>query len=374
MKNEMKTMGTKKYYFVHLYNDFSGSPRVLRELVDILPGNRHVITSNTNGILSGIDDVTYDYFSYLPSSNILLKLLAYLIANVKIFCILLRLLRENERNNNFVIVNTMLPFGVMLAAKLTNSVVISYIHETSVKPIILKRFLRKIIEQCASNVIFVSEFLYQKECFKSIAHQEVIYNPLSSNLISESENINYLAKFNDRNVIFISSLLEYKGIKDLIKIAELSFSAKDDVIYTLVLNCTEKQMHDFLQETSLPKNIVLLRRPTDLRSLYLASAFVLNLTNSDLVLETFGLTLAEGMANGAIPIGPVLGGPVELIDTTCGFNIAHNDHASIRNKILYVLSDLNVFEYYAKNAKAKSEVFSLEVYKDKILNFIDNSL
>ncbi|MCU6664558.1 Glycosyl transferases group 1 [compost metagenome] len=374
MKNEINIVGERKYYFVHLYNDFSGSPRVLREMVEILPGNRHVITSNTNGILSGINDVKYSHFNYLPASNLVVKLLAYLIANMKIFFILLRLLRENKRDSNYVIVNTMLPFGAMLASKITKSTLTSYVHETSIKPFILKKFLRKIIELCADNVVFVSKFLYEKEFFKQISKQQVIYNPLSPHLISESKDIDFLAKFNDRNVIFISSLLECKGVKDFIQIAELSFSANDNIVFTLVLNCTEKQLHDFLKDTPLPENIVLFRRPADLRRLYLSSAIVLNLTNPNQWLETFGLTLAEGMANGSIPIGPELGGPVELIDETCGFNIIHSDHASIRNKILYVLSDVEIFEFYAKNAKAKSEVFSLEVYKDRILNFIDNSL
>jgi len=267
----------------------------------------------------------------------------------------------------------MLPFGALLASKLTNTPVTSYVHETSVRPALLKKFLRAVIEVCASNVIFVSKFLFDKEKFKRITNQEIIYNPVSPNLVSAPKDINYIGKFNARNVIFISSLLAYKGIADLIDIAKLSLMAEDQIIYTLVLNCTEKQLEEFLTEQVLPQNIQVICRPDDLRKLYLKSSFVLNLTHPNIWLETFGLTLVEGMANGCIPIGPVAGAPVELIEKNYGFNIDHKDHSSIRDAIVSILSDFKSFEFYAKNAKTKSDFFSLKVFQDKINDFIDGS-
>lgn len=373
MTNNVDTTRCINFYFIHLYNDHSGSPRVLREMVESISHNRHIITSNTDGILSGINGVKYSNFSYFPAKNLFPKLFFYLVANIKIFFILLRLLIVNKKTKNVVIVNTMLPFGALLASKLTNTTVTSYVHETSVRPALLKKFLRAVIEVCASNVIFVSKFLFEKEEFKRITKQEIIYNPVSPNLVSELKDIFYIEKFNARNVIFISSLLAYKGIADLINIARLSLMAGDGIIYTLVLNCTEKQLQGFLAEQILPQNIQVICRPDDLRKLYLKSSFVLNLTNPDICLESFGLTLVEGMANGCIPIGPVAGAPVELIEKNYGFNIDHKDHSSIREAIVSVLSDFKSFEFYAKNAKTKSDFFSLKVFQDKINNFIEGS-
>ncbi len=374
MKNKIDTMNDRNFYFIHLYNDHSGSPRVLREMVESISENCHIITSNTNGILSGIKGVSYSCFNYSPAKNLFVKLFFYLVANVAIFFILLRLLIINRKTKNLVIVNTMLPFGALLASKLTHTTVTSYVHETSVRPALLKKFLRTVIEACASNVIFVSKFLFNNEKFKRISKQEIIYNPVSPNLVSQPADINYIEKFNAREVIFISSLLVYKGIADFIEIARLSLLAEDRITYTLVLNCTEKQLQEFLTEQELPQNIQVICRPDDLRKLYLKASFVLNLTHPDIWLETFGLTLVEGMANGCIPIGPVAGAPVELIEKKYGFNIDHKDHSSIRNAILFILSDFESFYFYAKNAKAKSEFFSLKIFQDKINDFIDDSL
>ena len=52
----------------HLYNDYSGSPKVLRNVIEGLLYKKHkitIITSNTNGVLDDLskdDDLSYDYF------------------------------------------------------------------------------------------------------------------------------------------------------------------------------------------------------------------------------------------------------------------------------------------------------------------------
>ena len=59
----------------HLYNDFSGSPKVLRNVIEGLLEKKHkvtIVTSSTNGILDNLSimgDINYDYFSYHPSNN-----------------------------------------------------------------------------------------------------------------------------------------------------------------------------------------------------------------------------------------------------------------------------------------------------------------
>ena len=67
-------MKKDKVAFFHLYNDYSGSPKVLCNVIEGLLGKYsvRVITSNSKGVLdelAGNADVEYDYFNYQPTNN-----------------------------------------------------------------------------------------------------------------------------------------------------------------------------------------------------------------------------------------------------------------------------------------------------------------
>lgn len=352
-------------YFVHLYNDFSGSPRVLKEMINAVSGEIHLITSDGNGVLTNIDDVKYNTFRYTPHSNKIVKLCQFAIANIKIFSILLRLLNANKGSHQHVIVNTMLPFGALFAAKISGVKITAYIHETSIKPRLLKQFLRFCINKFASNAIFVSNYLFETEKFSNVPVQNILFNPLSNSLVSSWAEINVEEKFNERNVLFLSSLAFYKGLEDYLAIAGIAQERGVNINFHMVLNCTESQFKLFLKKNDIPQNVIMYNRPKNLKKLYLMSSFVLNLSTPYWV-ETFGLTLVEGMANGAVPIGPVIGGPAEIINHHFGFVIPHNEHLLILNTILTLLEDKEKFEAYSRNARIESEKYFFEQYKLKV--------
>ena len=56
-----------------------------------------------------------------------------------------------------------MPFGGALAGRLIGKKVIYHVHETSLKPQILKKFLRSVISLTAHEVIFVSKYLKEVE-------------------------------------------------------------------------------------------------------------------------------------------------------------------------------------------------------------------
>lgn len=89
----------KNYILIHLYNDYSGSARVLKNLVDILKNKHseskfHIITSNSSGIL---DNVVWDSearFRYKPKNNNVLKLLHYISSQLKIFFYTIKVIKK----------------------------------------------------------------------------------------------------------------------------------------------------------------------------------------------------------------------------------------------------------------------------------------
>ncbi|WP_347254305.1 glycosyltransferase family 4 protein [Leminorella grimontii] len=360
------------FYFVHLYDDFSGSPRVLSEMVKVIDGNKTLITSNTDGILSRLSGVNIFKFNYKIETSKIKKILFFFFANFNIFIILFRQLLKNRKKDKrqIVIVNTMLPFGALLVARLFTTNTILYLHETSIKPALLKNFLRFCISKCAKNIIYVSNYLNKKENFYRIKSKIVIYNPISPILINKEIDFEY--KFNERNIIFLSSLVPYKGINDYIKIAHLSYNEGSNITFNLVLNCTAEQFNLFKVNTCLPSNVCIYNRPNNLKEIYYKSSFVLNLSNPELWVETFGLTLAEGMANGLIPIGPKVGGPAEVINDKCGFHFSHYEHDLILQKINYLLANKHEYLCYAENALKCSKEYTIDTYANSLNDFLKN--
>ena len=84
----------------------------------------------------------------------------------------------------------MLPFGAALAGKVIGKEVVYHIHEISVSPNLLKRFLRFIIQKTATKVFFVSKVFMELEPFENI-EQRVIYNSLPDLFMQDAKLFQY---------------------------------------------------------------------------------------------------------------------------------------------------------------------------------------
>ena len=217
----MSTVENKKSIFTHLLNDYSGSPKVLSQVIKAVQKNGcdvalYTGTSN-DGFLSGVTDKHHTYF-YKRFENKYLTLVTFMISQVSLFFKLLK-----YRNEDVIIyVNTMLPFGAGLAGKVMGKPVYYHVHETSLTPASFKRFLRSIVQKTASKVIFVSKSVEKAEEFVDIP-QQVIYNALPNDFANIALKSTYLPlRDNNFNVLMICSLKAYKGIEEFVSIANLS--------------------------------------------------------------------------------------------------------------------------------------------------------
>ena len=73
----------------HLLNDYSGSPKVLMQLLNGFKKKNietHLFTSgNRDGFLSNINKIKYHYFTYLFSNNKFLRLLYLINSQIVLF-------------------------------------------------------------------------------------------------------------------------------------------------------------------------------------------------------------------------------------------------------------------------------------------------
>lgn len=176
-------MKKNKVFFTHLYNDYSGSPRVLRDAIEAVSETNNeliVITNKTQGFLSEINNVEYSFIHYNFHKNKIFQLFLFLFSQLELFIKLSFLLIKYRcaGYNCKVVNNTVLPFGGGLAAAIFSKYSLYYIHETSIRPYVLKKFLLFIIKLTADKVIFVSSYL--KNELSLNADSIVIYNTLRS--------------------------------------------------------------------------------------------------------------------------------------------------------------------------------------------------
>ncbi len=362
-------MKPEKIIVIHLLNDYSGSPKVLSQVIKAIQkkGCDAVLYTgkSDDGFLSGLTNEHHTYF-YKRFENKYLTLITFMLSQVSLFFKLLK-----YRNEDVIIyVNTMLPFGAGLVGRVMGKPVYYHIHETSLTPASFKRFLRAIVQKTASKVIFVSKAVEEAESFDNIP-QEVIYNALPDAFTEVALNIPYSPmKERNFNVLMICSLKAYKGVDEFIAIARLC-QEHANITFTLILNAEEAEIDAYFKETRRPANLTLISRQKDLVPFYKQTSLLLNLSRVDQWVETFGLTIVEAMAFGIPVIVPPVGGPAEIVhDGREGYLVSSYETEKIAGLIIELSKDEEKCLALSKAARKRAEDFKEAVFEEKIVELI----
>lgn len=352
----------QKIVFVHLFNDRSGSPKVLSQVirtVDRLGIPIEILTSSdSDGFLSNLPGKRTNIF-YRRSETKIFTLLYYLASQICYFLYSFRYWRDDC----VFYINTMMPCGAALAAWLMRKQVTYHIHETSVRPRPLKVFLRLIVRLTASKILFVSHYLKATEGFQE-KNQFVIHNAHEENPYEQQGRL----RSSEFNVLMICSLKTYKGIFEFIKIAE-TLQETPLVQFKLILNATIEELKAWFSTITLPNNITLLARQSNVSDFYRSADLLLNLSHPDEWIETFGLTILEGMAYGVPVIAPPIGGPAEIVTHgQDGYLISCYEYHEISKLILNLSQTPHDYKRLSLNAKKRSKDFSIERFETDIIN------
>ncbi len=345
----------------HLLNDYSGSPKVLSQVIKgfVKSGNDvdlYCAANGEEGFLSNLDEVNYQSFYYMWSSVKLLTLFRLFYSQLILF---LRLLKYWNQDVVFY-VNTVLPFGALLAGKLMGKHVICHLHETSIRPQILKWYLFKIVELTATDVIYVSEFLKDQEPIKRTkAH--VVYNSLSKEFMMTAKE--YAEQQKRDTVLMVCSLKAYKGVFDFVNLA----SEMPQIKFELVVNAPFEALADFFKGYEIPNNLKIFPVQTNVHLFYSRAFMVLNLSHPDKWVETFGLTALEAMCYGVPVIVPPVGGIAEVVqDGVNGYRIDVRDSNTIKSTIKRMKKTPKAYQRFSMNAKKRIKDFMPELMQMKI--------
>lgn len=361
----------KVIIFAHLYNDYSGSPCVLREAIESLEGTGielMLFTSQHHGFLSGLA-ITKRTVPYLYSGNKLLKLFFYAFSQVYLFFLLsfyLLKLRISGKHIE-VVANTILSVAAVLAGKLFAHRTVSYVHELALQSNLLSSCLKQIALTCSDQRIYVSQFL--QESYLD-AGAEVILNGLRGDLSSKVAVVRYQqlveAKLSNKRVLFVGTLREYKGFFAFLELAKL----RSSVQFEAVINASEAEFETFLETVDLPSNINVILRPKDLSPFYQSAFVLLNLTDVRSVKETFGMTILEGFAFACPAIVPSEGGHHAF----CGKHNSLVADAAVLESVLTHLDDLlqdqNKWFELSKGAFETAQTLTSIKYRKRIRRFL----
>ncbi|MCU0430081.1 MAG: glycosyltransferase family 4 protein [Cytophagaceae bacterium] len=331
--------------YVHLLNDFSGSPRVLANVINTgkNPESSWLLHSSDDGFLNEVSVEKRFTFPYRPSKNKILTFIFWLKAQ----CLIAFQIFKHRKNIDKVYVNTLLPAGAMWAAKLLDIPCCCHIHETSIQPAFFKKFLRLSVAVCCREVFFVSKDLAHREAFTRIPTQ-ITYNKLSNDFFETANACkNHMDTFSKKRVTMICSNKRYKGIPEFMALAKKS----SEFYFLLVLNDSERKT----LEEKIPSNVEVRYNCTNIHEVYQQSSIVINLSHPEMWIETFGMTILEGLSYGLPCIVPQIGGIAELIDEGInGFHIDSRNAEALYECIKTLLNDEGKYMAMSKAAYEKA--------------------
>lgn len=351
----------------HVYNDYSGSPKVLSMVLRGLLSrgyNIDLLTSVKGGALDELEDnknihIYRHYYKF--GRNKIIQFFRYLYTQIYAFIFVFRYFSKKDI---VLYLNTIMPIGAAIAGKLTKKRVIYHYHENAHVKGLFYKLLTFLMQKLADDIICVSE--YQRSFLKRKKNIYVIPNALP---IDFENKCKFIAKQSrDRKtVLMLSSLKLYKGVIEFIKLSQLLPRYK----FELVINDTIENIDKFIHENNIEisGNLKVWDRQTNVLPFYERSSLVINLSKKKMVVETFGLTALEAMTAGVPVIVPTIGGIAEMVtDGYNGYKADAEDLNSLKEIIQTILDDKNEYEKLRNNAIDYAANFS----NNKMINDIEN--
>ena len=339
----------------HLFNDYSGSPKVLKTVIEGLleKGYNIDLVTSRGGVLDelkGKENLRLRQYNYKFSRNIAIRAMRYAWVQLLVFFMALGYM---FKRNTVIYINTILPVGAAIGGRMACKKVVYHYHENAKAKSTTYRILAKIMQLIASDIICVSQ--YQRSFLRRKKRVHIVPNALCNSFVERLTPDSDRA-FEAKRVLMLGSLKGYKGTDEFITLAKRMPQYK----FELVINDSQENIDKYLKEKSITPtgNLTIYPRQEDVTPFYNRASLVLNLSNKEQFIETFGLTALEAMAAGLPVIVPTVGGIAEMVtDGENGFKIDSQDLAEIEKCVGNILHNKEIFVHLSSNALEKSRLY-----------------
>lgn len=339
-----------KIIFFHNRNDFTGSTRVLANMIEseYVEQTVTIVTINTGiGFLSVLPNVRLISICYPCLNGKKIPLLTDCIWQLHawwlaFFC--------GWQYDTFYI-NTVIPYYAGIVGRMYRKQVIYHIHEKYVTKSLKAKTIEFVLNHVRAKRIFVSEYVKKQYQEKEGCEAVVKYNTLPQSFLSKVEPTSIEVR--GRHVaIMIASLTKAKGLFTYIEVARRI----PEYTFRLMLSADMESINAFW-DCELPGNLELIPAQSDIHPYLKTSDMIMNLSIPLLCVETFGMTILEAMPYGIPAIVPNVGGPTEIVeDGYNGYCIDVTDVDKVVSTVKKAL-DKEVYERLAKNTFDRLKLF-----------------
>ncbi|MGN0282540.1 MAG: glycosyltransferase family 4 protein [Prevotella sp.] len=354
----------------HLYNDFSGSPIVLRMVLEGLLGKGFKVdlVTSDGGVLDelvGMDRFRKHSYFYRFSLNPIVTMARYVMVQIYTFFMALR---WTFNSNTVFYINTLLPVGPALAGRIMGKRVVYHYHENAFVKGIFYKTLSWMMQRLAHEIICVSE--YQASSLADRSKVRVVPNALPKAFV-EKMRPDAERTYRNNTILMIASLKSYKGTREFIDLSMRMPEYK----FILVLNDSQENISEYITSHCLNEtigdNLTIYPRQKDVTQFYNQASLLLNLSDKNRFIETFGMTVLEAMSAGLPVIVPTVGGVAEMVDDGVnGYKIDVCKIDNIARRIREIMSDKDTYSKMSHNALKRTQLYNSDIMIEILANTI----
>lgn len=351
------------HIFIHLLNDFSGSPRIINEKIACyrrLGADCFVVTNGDQGFIQ-VENYPHRLVPYEKHPNALIWALRLLVWHLRTFLLVLRL----ADRGNVVHGSTLLTAPHLLAARIKGARTVSHIMETKVSPAIHKSLMFALVRHFADRLVYLSAYVETALGSQFRGQPYRITYPCIDQAILDgaSGQRDVPVASTPFTVGLICSLIWHKGYAEFIKLATLC----PDYRFLLVINGQPANFHSEFPADQLPANLVLHFNLKNVSATLARLDVLLSLTKREGWIETFGLTLIEAMAFGKPVIAPAIGAPNEFIEDGCnGYLVNEADLEHIAALLRSMHTDSVSYLRMSEAARETSRRFTPDQFLESV--------
>lgn len=336
--------------YFHPSNNFTGSTRVLVNQINEADGSSkyaYVVTKDTDnyGLLSRCIKIKIIRVFFPNKNKLIMKYIAPIISNIHIFIIGLKI----GRYFNSFYINTLFPSSAAIAGRILRKNITFHIHEVQGQKGVRVKLKEFLFNSIIASRVFVSNYA-QSQYGHISSNSTVQYNTLSKLFLSEVVITNVKER-SLSEITLIASLSRHKGVFMFLDLAQ----QLPEYHFNMVLSTTQDNIDKNFKNVS--SNLTIMPTQTNIHPILKKTDLLLNLTDPNFMIETFGMTIIEAMAYGIPSIVPNVGGPIEIVQNGVnGFCADVTNIEDLKKHIRHILSRSKYASFH-ENALFHAETY-----------------